>query len=353
METNEIIQNSETPDNRKKKKNIFILTTILFLATTLILCATTVVFFYKYRTKSVPVSNIKEDNNENTALIEQAKEEEHAAMLDMIQSKLSSGVSALGLFKELFPNHIVYLNSAGDYAFSEIDDSLKKNNYARENFSIAENGDISYAVDNSVISHKGIDISHYNPSVNFARAKEAGVEYAMIRCGYRAYGSGVLTQDRLFNQHISNALKNDIEVGVYFFSQAISVEEAVEEANYVIDLIKPYNVTYPVAIDIEDIYNDTYRQQDLTQQELTDVAIAFCDTIKAAGYTPMIYCNLRFFVEKLDLSRLESYEKWFAYYADMPYFPYDFSMWQYSNTGEIDGISGDVDINLSFKSFKK
>lgn len=114
----------------------------------------------------------------------------------------------------------------------------------------------------------------------------------MIRCGYRAYGSGLLVEDTSFNTYTTNAIKNNIDVGVYFYSQALNKEEAIEEANYVLTLVKPYNITYPIAIDVEAIENDSFRQENLSASELTDVIIAFCDTIKAAGYTPLIYSNL-------------------------------------------------------------
>lgn len=105
-----------------------------------------------------------------------------------------------------------------------------------------------------------------------------------------------------------NALSNDIKVGAYFFSQALTKDEAVEEADYVISKLKPYNVTCPVAIDVEEVNAGSSRQNTLTNEALTDTVIAFCDRIKEAGYTPMIYANSRYFAGKLDMSRLEDYE---------------------------------------------
>ncbi|MFR2706723.1 MAG: GH25 family lysozyme [Lachnospira eligens] len=128
--------------------------------------------------------------------------------------------------------------------------------------------------------------------------------------------------------------------------------EAIEEADYVLDIIKPYRITYPVVIDFEEISGDSYRQENLTTEELTDIIIAFCDKIEKAGYKPMIYSNLKGFVGRLDLTRLEKYEKWFAYYSDTPYFPYEFSIWQYTESAKLDGVSGNtIDLNISFKDY--
>lgn len=172
----------------------------------------------------------------------------------------------------------------------------------------------------------------------------------MIRCGYRAYGSGLLVEDSSFNTYTTNAIKNNIDVGVYFYSQALNKEEAIEEANYVLTLVKPYNITYPIAIDVEAIENDSFRQENLSASELTDVIIAFCDTIKAAGYTPLIYSNLLYFMDNVELERLEGYDKWFAgYQTASPYYPYKYAMWQYTSTGSINGVSGNVDINIAMK----
>ena len=176
----------------------------------------------------------------------------------------------------------------------------------------------------------------------------------MIRFVYRAYGSGLLVEDTSFNTYTTNAIKNNIDVGVYFYSQALNKEEAIEEANYVLTLVKPYNITYPIAIDVEAIENDSFRQENLSASELTDVIIAFCDTIKAAGYTPLIYSNLLYFMDNVELERLEGYDKWFAgYQTASPYYPYKYAMWQYTSTGSINGVSGNIDINIAMKKLKK
>jgi GH25 family lysozyme M1 (1,4-beta-N-acetylmuramidase) len=177
------------------------------------------------------------------------------------------------------------------------------------------------------------------------------VEYAFIRLGIRGYTEGEIKEDDTFEYNINGALDNGIEAGVYFFTQAISVEEAEEEAQFVLDAIEPYDVTYPVVLDVEAVNQDNARTKDLTKEERTEYCIAFCEKIRQAGYTPMIYGNLKSFMLMLDMEKLEDYDKWFAYYDDQLYFPYNVRVWQYTDTGSIEGIDTDVDINISFGNF--
>ena len=137
-------------------------------------------------------------------------------------------------------------------------------------------------------------------------------------------------------------------MGVYFFTQALSEEEAEEEAEFVIESIAPYKVEYPVVLDIEAVTSSNARGNGLTSDERTKYCIVFCEKIKEAGYTPMIYGNLKTFMLLLNIEELEEYDKWFAYYDESYYFPYDFKIWQYTNKGKVAGIKGDVDLNVSF-----
>ncbi len=158
-------------------------------------------------------------------------------------------------------------------------------------------------------------------------------------------------EDEFFKDNMEGALDNGIDVGVYFYTQAISEEEAVEEAEFLLDLLEPYDVAYPVVLDLEDPESASARTAEMTRQEYTKAAIAFLETIKKAGYTPMIYGNLKTFMLMLDLEQLEDYDKWFAYYNAPVYFPYEFTIWQYSSKGRVDGIKGDVDMNVCMKDY--
>ena len=142
-------------------------------------------------------------------------------------------------------------------------------------------------------------------------------------------------------------------MGVYFFTQAINIAEAVEEAEFVVEQLEPYSdmVDYPVVIDVEKVDASNARMNNLTKEERTQVVATFCEYIEDEGYTPMIYGNLEMFGLMLDLEQLEQYDKWYAYYDPTLYYPYDFKVWQYSAKGKVDGIKEDVDMNISFKAW--
>ncbi|MCD8187587.1 MAG: glycoside hydrolase family 25 protein [Ruminococcus sp.] len=216
---------------------------------------------------------------------------------------------------------------------------------------VTRNGYSFYKEDGEVTSIPGIDISTHQGTIDWEQVKAAGIEFAMIRVGYRTYGGGEIKFDDSFAENLAGAEAAGIKTGVYFFSQAVSVDEAIEEADAIIDAIAPYNITYPVAYDWEIIYDDEARTDDVAVDMLTDSCIAFCERVKSAGYTPMIYQNKRTTLFKLDLPRLQDYDFWLAEYGDEPTYYYDYEMWQYSCTGTIPGISGDVDLNICFKDY--
>lgn len=331
---------------QERSKNRILITAIVILSIfTLAGIACSIFFFYKYHT-----TNTNPLPGQLEQIQSDARQQAQSDLFSDMQERLTQGTGITTLLREYFPDKIVYTDD-NHYVFADIDHTLKKNIFNKEGFQISDTGEITYSEKGHIISHKGIDVSRYQGNIDFSKVKSAGVEYVMIRCGYRSYGSGLLTEDTSFKANIENALSNNLDVGVYFFTQAISVSEAIEEADFVLSLIRPYSVTYPVVLDVEEIYNDTYRQQELSKEQLTDIIIAFCDHIKKAGYTPMIYGNLKCFAGMVDLKRLENYEKWFAYYSDELYFPYEISMWQYTDSGSIDGISGNVDFNISFKKW--
>ena len=204
--------------------------------------------------------------------------------------------------------------------------------------------------DGKVISKLGIDVSEYQNPVNWQQVKNAGVEYVMIRVGYRGYGEeGRLVEDAMFRSHMEGAVAAGLEVGVYFFSQAINEKETLEEVQFVLDRIKEYPVTYPVVYDTEEIKDDVARTDNLTEEQFTQNCITFCDAIREAGYDTMIYANMKWMVFTLDMRKLTEYEKWYADYEPVPQCPYEFSMWQYTEAGQLPGIEGNVDLNLWFE----
>lgn len=284
---------------------------------------------------------------ELNSLIAGKEEEAKEELLEYIRTAMEEGKSTVGILRQLYPEQTV-VSAGGRYHFFDFNEKLAPNLYKNDKFQVDEDGIIEYN-DDIITSKKGIDVSKFQGNIDWSSVKEDGVEYAFIRMGYRGYGSsGKLVTDENFEKNIKGATANGVEVGVYFFSQAINEEEAIEEANYVLEAIEGYDVTYPVVIDIEEVTDKDARTADMTKEQWTKNCIAFCETIKAAGYTPMVYGNLKTFFIMLDMEQITMYDKWFAQYDTSLYFPYEFKIWQYSESGTVSGISTDVDLNVSF-----
>ncbi len=278
---------------------------------------------------------------------EKTSEEVSEAFLSRMKELMTSGGGTTEMLRSFFPDEVV-LADAGQYYFFPILENLAKNTYNPESFMADGDGVIHYYEEGERISRKGIDVSRYQDKIDWEKVASDEVDYAFIRLGIRGYTEGEILEDETFQTNIKGALKNDIDVGVYFFTQAMSEEEAEEEAEFVIESIAPYKVTYPVVIDVEAVTSTNARSNDLNSEDRTKYCITFCEKIKEAGYTPMIYGNLKTFMLLMDIEKLEEYDKWFAYYDETYYFPYDFKIWQYTNKGKVAGIKGDVDLNVSF-----
>lgn len=188
---------------------------------------------------------------------------------------------------------------------------------------------------------KGIDISHHQGDINFEKLK-GNIDFAMVRTSY-----GSFYEDRKYKQNISGLEKINVPYGLYHFSYATDVETAKKEASSFINLIKKYNPTYPVVIDIE--YSD--RTADVRKDTLVDIADTFCKMVEDAGYYVMIYANLDYFNNKLNSSVLDKYDKWLAQWTSKPTYNKPFGIWQYSSKGSVPGITGNVDLNISYKDY--
>lgn len=210
---------------------------------------------------------------------------------------------------------------------------------------------MKYYEDGKQTSYVGVDISKYQDYVDFAKVKKAGIDFVMLRVGARGYGTGQLMLDEYFTENIKRATDAGLEVGVYFFSQAITKEEAVEEANMVIQNLGEYKITYPVAYDMELIDNDTARTDILTKAEKTEMAKTFLETIAAAGFKTMIYGDKEWLIKEIDMSKLTAYDVWLSQATDIPDYPYKFTMWQYQFEGSVDGIAGYVNMDISFINY--
>ena len=194
----------------------------------------------------------------------------------------------------------------------------------------------------------GIDVSRYQGEIDWQKVKDAGVEFVIIRVGLRGYGKkGVMVEDANAQKNYQGAKAAGLKVGAYFFSQATSVSEAVEEANYILELTKDWALDMPLVCDWECLAED-YRTFGMDARAITDCIKAFCDTVADAGKQAMIYCNLSQSPKEMFYQELTDYPFWFALYEDTPNFPCSAAMWQYTNEGSVPGIKGNVDINLFF-----
>ena len=195
----------------------------------------------------------------------------------------------------------------------------------------------------------GIDVSEYQGYIDWEKVKEAGISFAILRLGFRGYGqAGRLVFDEKFEEYYQGAIDNGIEVGLYFFSQSVNIEEIREEADFILSNIEGKQITYPIVFDLEKIKNDDARTDILTPKEITDLALEFYKVVENNGYTACIYGNSKTFTTRMEIERLNECNKWYADYLEKPLYPYEFSIWQYTEAGSINGIEGNVDLNLFF-----
>jgi GH25 family lysozyme M1 (1,4-beta-N-acetylmuramidase) len=251
------------------------------------------------------------------------------------------------IMSRMFPDKIVY-KDGGATRYADIDPSLPRNEYNWNECLTWRDGRPVYKAKDGARALLGVDVSHHQKEIDWGRVAADGIDFAMIRVGYRGSEQGTLQEDTYFRDNITSAAAVGVSVGAYFFSQATSEAEAIQEADFVVDALSGAEVTMPVVFDIEDVEGAASRTRDLTPEQVTSFARAFCDRVSAAGYTPMVYANTRWFVARMNLEDLSSYGKWLAQYFESPAYPYEFEIWQYTNTGRVDGIKGDVDMNLAF-----
>lgn len=196
----------------------------------------------------------------------------------------------------------------------------------------------------------GIDVSRWQYDIDWEQVADAGAEFAIIRVGYRGSESGKINPDKYAVTNLEGAAAAGLDIGVYFFSQALTRGEAEEEAYYVLDIIKDYDITMPVVFDWERVRNENSRSLEMDRRTLTDCAKTFLETIEMAGYNAMVYFNAHQSRNLYYLSELKEYDFWLASYTDRMDFPYKVDMWQYTDKGRIPGIETDCDFNVYFPS---
>lgn len=227
-------------------------------------------------------------------------------------------------------------------------ESLPKNELMAQDFSTDARGFVSYTGE-ACTAVSGIDVSYYQGQIDWQAVAASGVRFAIIRAGYRGYTEGQLFTDEQFYANIEGARENGLDVGVYFFSQALTAEEAQQEAEYVLDILSGYELQLPVFFDWEPVDTEDSRTQTYETQTLTDCARAFCTAIEQGGYEAGVYFFRYLGYYSYDLEALSDWDFWAAALGQYPDFHYAHTFWQYSITGTVPGIEGSTDLNLWFR----
>lgn len=352
---------SDHHEKKKARRNNPLLPIAIVLAiTTLVSTVLCIYTIYSHRERpethvlnedpgSVPVSYTQ---SEIDSMISDAKEqasiEKEQALKSFIKSySMSQGANLAELLRRMYPEYIVCLTSSG-YKFTSINKNYDLAGIPSDTLIFDENGVVTQTVGDTVKSKKGIDVSEYQGKIDWKKVKESGVDFAFIRAGYRGYVSGKLVEDEQYINNVKGCIENDIEVGVYYFSQAVTEEEIEEEVDTMLVAIAEYEVTGPIVIDIEKVDSNNSRGNALSQEERTKLVLHFCDYVRSKGYEPMIYGNTYSFFEMLDIDQVHDERIWYAFYDTYLYYPYKLDIWQYSAKMNIPGIEGDVDIDIMF-----
>ncbi len=232
-------------------------------------------------------------------------------------------------------------------------DGTALNTYDVNNLIKNDKGYYQYYEDDKVISEIGIDLAEYQGDVDFAAVKDSGVDYVILRIGGRYYSDeGKLYEDGRFDSYYEQAKAAGLKVGAYFFSQAITPDEAAEEARFVVDKLAGRSLDYPVAFDWEIIDDDVARTDNISGKALTEMAEQFCDIIEEKGYDSIVYSSTALMLQHYDFATMKDYDFWLADYREFPSMYYDFTMWQYATDGTVGGISNAVDLNICFRPYQ-
>lgn len=241
----------------------------------------------------------------------------------------------------------------GTQELQEISEDIPLYTYDFTNLKMTNNK-MAYYIDGEKKSWLGVELSSENGKVNFKDLKDNGVDFVMIRLGTRGYESGLLALDDNFVTNITEAANAGLEIGITFFSQAVNVEEAVAEAEFVISNLIPYKITYPVAFKMEYIANDESRIDSVNKDKKTQITEAFLSTIEQEGYHSILYGNKSWLLSELIPQRLlAEYDVWLTDQAPIPDYPYQFRLWKYAINQEVIGIEKKADYIVSFVDYTR
>ncbi len=295
-----------------------------------------------------------EEEKEKIVVSDSRSDKKSASSNKADKIRASASVSQPEVDKSKDPSKWFNISPEGvEPEYASVNPTIPKNDLSPDGFSYVSENRLVYSQGGRNVSHFGIDVSKYNGSVSWNSVKKAGVEYALLRVGARGYSTGKVVLDENFSANFEGCKENGIDVGVYFFSQAINENEAVEEANYCIAALGGSAIRYPVIFDSEKVVNDSYRTENLSSTELTAIFKAFADTVKAYGYTPMFAGSKEQLAKKVDLAEMSDYDIWLLDTGETTSYPYRYAIRQYSDNGTISGINGSVNYDICFIAYSE
>ncbi len=369
-ERDEYEPRSSSKRSRKKKKGgsltamIFVVVLLIIAVIVAVIAAVYLLFFTKFdqnaQSADKPIYTQAQMDEELQAVRQAADERVNEAFdsgveegrrttLTTLMENLVATGSTISSLRPFYPDKVIVF-SQGTFHFVPINTDLKLTDIDASGLRTNDDGIMEYVVDGETISHKGIDVSSFQGDIDWDLVRADGVEFAFIRTAFRGYGTGKFVDDEKFEDNIAGATDAGIKVGAYVFSQAINEEEVIEEAESTIEKLSPYVKNCPIVIDVE-FTGDGGRMDKLTPSERTDLILKFCEVVENAGYKPYVYYNTEMSILYVDLPRLEGIPKWYASYSSDFFYPYDIDVLQYSATGRVAGIRGDVDLDICFKPF--
>ena len=344
------MENREPEKSNPNHRKVFYFLNILFMCMiTAASLAMTVILFVRLerlRSEKQVEGSIYTDSQIEKIRYGAAQSERNRILLE-IQSSFESGNSTISMLRDLFPGDLVVMWE-GRYYFYPVDRNLQTNPFSETDFAQGEKGGMEYIGEDAGVSvNRGVDVSALNGEINWAKVAEEQIAFAMIRAAVRN-ADGELVQDERFQENMSGAKSVGLRIGCYVDLDADSEKAAEEIADFVLSNLSmsQQEMGAPVAVRVQ-IPDHTSSLNGQTREEWTQGVRAFCAKIKKAGYEPVIYANTAAFHMLLNMAELEEYDKWIADYGDYLYFPYKFKCWQYSLKGTVNGIEGDVALDLS------
>jgi len=255
--------------------------------------------------------------------------------------------------KALDGKHLQVTYKDGTQEWIEIDDNLPLHEYDFTKLK-AEKNQMIYYEGNKKISRLGIVISKDSGNIDFEQIKAGGVDFVMLTVGARGYETGLITPDTSFEDFALKAKEAGLHLGIIFYSQAVTIEEAAEEAAFVAGMLRPYEIEYPVAVCMETIMHDIPRTDILDKEKKTQIIETFLSDIEQEGYSPILYGSRDFLLtEIIPEGLLADYEVWLTDQKPVPDYPYDFKMWEYTEGENLFGVEEEVSYTISFVDYTK